>query len=420
MKHFCLVIICLLCTVFLKAQVYINSDVTIQNNATLYADDTVQLASSAVVTNNGILQSTKSINTNGYLINTGATGYIITPVASGSLKTYDIGTSSNNKIQIQHSTGSNVIFQMAVRDNVYLNPQTSSTQLTSNVVNKTWILMPQTSVANLSGTAYWNAADESSGFTRSNCGVSYWQSGSSTSWTYTNGTSAATITGSSPAYSKATSAAGLTAGTYYFGVGGLGSSLPVAILKFAATKNINDDVLLNWITSSEINNDHFEIQRSVDCIKFESIVQIKGAGNSNTEIQYSSIDKTPFAKLNETKLYYRLKQIDFDGKYQYTEIKEVGVQKMDANLNATNFIISTYPNPTTQLLNIDIETTDAKSISLSLLDANGKSLLSQQYQIDKVKQTFQLNTSQLAPGVYMLNILDENKTYICKQKLIIY
>src|SRR5437868_5973218 len=90
------------------AQLYINGAVTIQNGATLYANDTIQLGSSASLTTNGLLQSTKAINTNQYLVNTGTTGFILTPVASGTASSFDIGTATNNRFSIQHSSGSAV------------------------------------------------------------------------------------------------------------------------------------------------------------------------------------------------------------------------------------------------------------------------------------------------------------------------
>jgi len=402
------------------AQLYLNGDVTIQSGATIFADDTVQLGSSAIVNNNGTIESSKSINTNGYFIITGTSGFIISPVSSGAAKSFDIGTTSNNKIQIQHSTGIPVVFQLAVRDNVYINPQTSTSQITSNVVNKTWYLAAQSSVSNLVGTAYWNASDELSGFNRSNCGVSYWQSGTSTAWSFTNGTSAATNTGSSPAYSKIASTAGLTAGVYYFGVGGSGSALPVTLISFDAIKIENDDVLLNWITASEINNQYFEIERSVNDQltekQFEPIAKIKGAGNSNCQLKYNYIDETPFAKINVTKIFYRLKQVDFDGNFQYTEIKEVDLEK---NITA-NMQISVYPNPNTEILNVDIESLDQKNILLTVFDAGGREIVKSKYELKLGKQTLQINTSSLARGVYMLNISDETKSSISQHKLVIY
>jgi hypothetical protein len=399
-------------------QLFINGDLYIQNGATLYADDTIQLAAASSIATNGILQSTKSINTNGYLINTGTSGFIISPVASGIAKVFDIGTTSSNKIQLQHSTGSSVIFQLAVRDSVYTNPISNVSLITTNVVNKRWYVTPQSSVSSLSGIAYWNASDESSGFLRSNCGVSYWQSGASTAWSFTNGTAAATVTGSSPSYSKTTTAAGLTAGVYYFGVGGYGSSLPVSILTFNANIN-NNDVYLKWATSTEINNAFFEIERSSNGINFTKIDRVKGAGNSNTKIDYLEIDLNPFTILITSKLYYRLKQVDFDGNFVYTDIKEVDLQKNNFK-KSTTLNIKMYPNPNNSLLNIDVENLQAQKVYIKIIDANGNVILRDNFQITSDKHALQVNTSQYSAGVYLLSITDESGTIINQQKLIIY
>ena len=411
----------LLCSVQIKAQLYINSAVTIQNNVTVYADDTVQLGASAAVSTNGLLQSTKSINTNGSFIITGITGFIISPVAPGVSKSFDIGTTSNNKIQIQHLSASTTAFQMAVRDNIFINPQTNATQITTNVVNKTWYLSPLSPVNTLSGTAYWNASDESTGFLRGNCGMSFWLSGTSTAWTFVGGTAAATITGSSPAYSKTAVTTGFSSGVYYIGVGGLGSALPVTLVLFDATKNDRDDVVLKWITATEINSKEFELERSVDgsqltVNRWETIAIVKAAGNSNTERKYTYTDLLPFAKLHASKLFYRLKQIDLDGKYQYSETREVDLQKIDLN----NLQITMYPNPNDELLNIDFESSESKNVSILLFDAGGKNIAMEKYNIVSGKQTFQINTSLLAPGVYLLQIMDDNHANVSKQKLIIY
>lgn len=404
-----------------QAQLFINSNVTIQNNVTLYADDTIHLGASAAVSTNGIFQSTKSINTNGSFINTGTTGFIISPVAPGVSKSFDIGTTSNNKIQIQHLSASTTPFQMAVRDNIFLNPQTNATQITNNVVNKTWYLSPLSPVSTLSGTAYWNASDESTGFLRGNCGMSFWQSGTSTAWTFVGGTVAATITGSSPAYSKTAVTTGFSSGVYYIGVGGSGSSLPVTFLMFDVTKNDQDDVVLKWITSNEFNSKEFELERSFDgsqltINKWETITKVKAAGNSNTERKYSYTDLLPFAKLHTSKLFYRLKQIDLDGKYQYSETRELNLQKTDID----NLQITMYPNPSDELLNIDFESTESQNVSILLFDAGGKNIAMEKYDIENGKQTFQINTSLLAPGVYLLQIIDDNNANVSKQKLIIY
>jgi hypothetical protein len=94
----------------------------------------------------------------------------------------------------------------------------------------------------------------------------------------------------------------------------LQAPLPIELLYFHARMQ-NNNVHLDWSTASEINNDYFEVQRSKDNVSFETIDVIKGAGNSTTELTYTGIDKNPFAGVS----YYRLRQIDFDGKYSFSQ-----------------------------------------------------------------------------------------------------
>ena len=144
----------------IDAQLYLNGDVYIQKGGVLYANDSILLASKASIVTNGILQSTKFIKTNGFAINTDKSGFIQSPIDNNTLTGFDIGTTTNNKLQLQHSTGSTVVFQMAVRDSVYNNPVTINSTIKSNIVGKTWIVQPLTNATNANGTLYWNNQDE--------------------------------------------------------------------------------------------------------------------------------------------------------------------------------------------------------------------------------------------------------------------
>jgi len=84
----------------------------------------------------------------------------------------------------------------------------------------------------------------------------------------------------------------------------------------ADTTNIE----LYWVTSNEINNDYFTIEKSNDGINFEIVEIILGAGNSDILLEYSFVDKNPINGIS----YYRLKQTDFDGKFEYSDIISVG------------------------------------------------------------------------------------------------
>jgi hypothetical protein len=117
------------------------------------------------------------------------------------------------------------------------------------------------------------------------------------------------------------------------------SPLPVELLNFNALLN-NRQVELTWQTASEHNNDFFTVERSSDGFNFEPIAYVDGAGNSTTLLNYSEVDLQPLDGVS----YYRLKQTDFDGAFEYSDIRVI-VKSDDSDLLV-------FPNPSnTGLIN---------------------------------------------------------------------
>lgn len=114
--------------------------------------------------------------------------------------------------------------------------------------------------------------------------------------------------------------------------------LPIELLSFTA-KLTNNAVDLNWITSTEVNNDYFTLQKSKDGLNWIDFAEQEGAGNSNTTISYTDVDYNPFTGTS----YYRLKQTDFNGAFSYSHIETITNTKQQINI---------YPNPTVSELNI--------------------------------------------------------------------
>lgn len=130
----------------------------------------------------------------------------------------------------------------------------------------------------------------------------------------------------------------------------LGDPLPITLLSFNASIN-NDNIVLKWVTASEENFDYFLIQKSIDGKDFFNIGEVKGSGNSFETLQYSFIDFVYKKDTNESnRYYYRLKNIDLDGSYDYSEILIVNNNKTEEILY-TNGFINIYSS-SNSLLNI--------------------------------------------------------------------
>lgn len=174
--------------------------------------------------------------------------------------------------------------------------------------------------------------------------------------------------------------------------------LPVVLASFTATKS-ERDITLNWSTRSELNSDVFVLSKSTDGVNFTEIDRVKAAGNSTKTLNYSSIDKNPYAGT----AYYKLLQLDKDAK--------VGLEKiLPVNFLLTADMVSLYPNPVVNDLNIKVS--DSRFTKAALIDVNGKLLKS--YQLNANGGVSTINLSMLAKGVYMLKLTGAGEQIIKK------
>jgi len=172
--------------------------------------------------------------------------------------------------------------------------------------------------------------------------------------------------------------------------------LPVELISFNG-KVINNTVHLAWKTASEIENSHFEIERSPDGKNFKGIGKVKGNGTT-LEAQYYSFEDKTFSKgLN----YYRLKQIDFDGDYEYSEIvvlrSEQGKEQIFFSPNPTNIgqVRFSYNSPRYGKLHTQV------------LDLSGKVLLDYDLQVVEGNNTLELDLNTLSKGMYFVRLKQE-------------
>lgn len=145
----------------------------------------------------------------------------------------------------------------------------------------------------------------------------------------------------------------------------------------------DDGVLAKWTTETELNNDHFLLEKSRDGITWNEVAKIQGAGNSNTALNYDYFDKNILGLS-----YYRLKQVDFDGKVTIFDVKSTNcVNDWDK--------INVYPNPANTKIYIE---SPAKDYDVKILDVQGKLLKS--FPISDLIN--EVDISNLANGVYLL------------------
>lgn len=165
--------------------------------------------------------------------------------------------------------------------------------------------------------------------------------------------------------------------------------LPITLSNFEVTCD-NGLPKINWTTSTEINNDYFTIERSSDGHQFESIGKINGAGNNSTSLNYSFVDDSPLTTVG----YYRLKQTDFDGKFDYTNI-------VAANCKKDDLYSSIYPNPAKEQLTFTYNNlnNDKGNMYLYVTNSLGELIIQNSYiQESFIKKT--LDISNLSNGVY--------------------
>jgi len=168
--------------------------------------------------------------------------------------------------------------------------------------------------------------------------------------------------------------------------------LPIELLTFNGYKN-EEMVELNWLTATEINSDHFTLQRSADEINFESLVQIKAAGNSVTEKKYSFTDRNPLNGVS----YYRLKQTDLNGEFSYSKIIAVSDK---GPLGAL------FPNPASAHIFVPLGD-NANNSTLKIYSVEGK-LFHEETVTVPDDHLLKIELDELPQGMYFVNMILEN------------
>ncbi len=171
-------------------------------------------------------------------------------------------------------------------------------------------------------------------------------------------------------------------------------TLPVNYRSFTASAN-NNHIVLNWITANELNNKGYYLQRSIDGINYTNITFVNGKGNSGTDNSYYHYDYT--AQPNVL-YYYRLQQVDVDGRISYSSTAQAIISKKEGG-------IKIYPNPATTNLQL-IGNSAYKNAGVQILNSKG-----QVVQIATLTNTnTNLNIAGLPSGIYLLKITKDGVT----------
>jgi hypothetical protein len=225
-------------------------------------------------------------------------------------------------------------------------------------------------------------------FQSTNNGSTFVQINSTNSWN--SGTQAGTLT---------------ITGLSTFGTNNLWTSsddehpLPVTLESFTASVN-KREVSLSWVTTEENNNEGFEVQRGKSIEKdagWQNVGYVPGQGTKNTQTEYSFKE----SKLNSGKYYYRLKQIDYNGNFQYHNLNS------EVNIGAPSRydISQNYPNPFNPVTKIDFEIPENTKVNVVLYDILGREVKTLMNEEKKAGYyTIELNGNELSSGTYFYRI----------------
>ncbi len=179
--------------------------------------------------------------------------------------------------------------------------------------------------------------------------------------------------------------------------------LPIKLNSFSA-KLFDDETQLNWQTAQEINTSHFELERSIDGNNFMKVGNINASGNSTNSRDYVYNDKLPATVQSLSKIYYRLKSLDLDDKFTYSDIVTILLNKKMEQLIV-------FPNPAKEIINIQTTITMAGKAFVNIIDCTGKIVLKKEINLNTGSNAFPMNISLLKVGTYFLKMQLGNEMY---------
>jgi hypothetical protein len=177
----------------------------------------------------------------------------------------------------------------------------------------------------------------------------------------------------------------------------IGVGLPIELLSFTG-ECYSQNIELEWRTASEINNDYFSIEQSIDGVNWQLVAKVDGAGNSTSINNYSYIDVRQYNDIS----YYRLKQTDFNGEFNYSAI--IAIEKCEEDLVK----LAIYPNPVIETLNLSYEGDKSQILSTSIYNQLGEIVYYSTFYQSRIVFENKLN------DIYFLHVNTTSKNIIKK------
>jgi hypothetical protein len=173
--------------------------------------------------------------------------------------------------------------------------------------------------------------------------------------------------------------------------------LPISLTRFEGSVK-SSSVNLAWSTASEMNNEMFAIERSFDGKNFSEISELRGAGNSSTNVEYSVEDKTVYGMASANTVYYRLKQTDRDGQSSYASTVAVQLNKK-GTAAVTNVVAD----------NVYFEAAAEGDVTVSILDLNGRVISSKVVAATAGYNQVEMDFAAATSGLYIVTLNNGEK-----------
>lgn len=184
----------------------------------------------------------------------------------------------------------------------------------------------------------------------------------------------------------------------------LANPLPIQLLSFDISCENSERVVVSWATATEMNNEKFIVEKSDNAADWAVVEEVEGQGNSNQVRNYEMSDR----KLNNGITYYRLIQVDFDGKQT--------IYNMLSTLCEGTETVQVYPNPASDLVNVEINNTVLSGdVNVILVTADGKIISQRAFKAEGGSVLLTFDTAFLSSGIYFVQLQDSGGTFITEK-----